>query len=527
MEEVIHQEQPKQQKKKTKWIIIAVAIVAILIAGIVSVQAFILTSAKEDYFLAEKNSIQQLQETFESRFQQEIAWKEHTDENAIESVTKITGQMNVPSMAGMGYDQIINNANITIESAMDKQENMSSVSISAGMAGIELNGIEATLDNNDLFVGLPFLDNIIQVNGDDLGRILQEIDPDTFTGEENIDFSTLYNENPFATEDFTYINEEYLMYLYDKLPDEAFESNSEDITVGDNSINAEKITFSLSEEEVQNILKGLFDKMAADEKLREILVNQTFYMDYANVEVANEEIAAFEEDFVSAMEDASANVDSIKLPDGFESIIWVHDDIIVKRELAATLEDAGATAAVRIDGTNAVTDNNQVLDYNFTVDDGNTEETMNINADLSQQDGSANDMITFSAQDASFTIESNQTEQNETDKSFEHIFSFSQQGTQLMSLHWVGEGTYEEDQMTVNHTLFAEDGAALNQDTLSISLSQEGSTISEVETPDAGQVKNLSDMSGEEITQYFETDVMQQFQLWMGNMMGGMGTGGF
>ncbi|UOQ87382.1 DUF6583 family protein [Gracilibacillus salinarum] len=527
MEEAIQQEQPKQQKKRTKWIIIAVAVAAILIAGIISVQAFILTSAKEDYFLAEKKSIEQLQETFESRFEQEIAWKEHTDENAIESVTEITGQMNVPSMAGMGYDQIINNANITIESAMDRQENMSSVTISAGMAGIELNGMEATLDNNDLYVGLPFLDNIIQVNGDDLGRILQELDPETFSGEENIDFSTLYNENPFMTEDFTYINEEYMMYLYDQIPDEAFESTSEDITLGDNSVNAEKITFSLSEEEVQNILKGLFDKMAADEKLREILVNQTFYLDYANVEVANEEITAFEEDFVSTMEDASANVDAIKLPDGFESVIWVQDDIIVKRELSATIEDAGTTATVRVDGTNAITDSTQVLDYNFTVDDGNTEETMNMNADLSQQDGTTNDVITLSVPDANFTIESNQTEQNETDKSFEHIFSFSQQGTQLMSLHWIGEGTYEEDQMTVDHTLFAEDGATLNQDSLSIKLSQEGTTISEVETPDTDQVKNLSDMSGEEITEYVETDVMQQFQVWMSNMMGGMGTGGF
>ncbi len=522
MQEAVQQEEVKQ--KKSKWIPIIAGVVIILIAGIVTVQAFLNTSAKEDYFLAEKNTIEQLQETFESRFEEELAWKDHTDEHAIESVYEITGQMNDPSMAGMGFDQMINNANITVEAALDKENKVSSANISAGMAGVEISGLEAYIDNNDLYVGLPFLDNIIQLNGDDLGRILQEIDPVTFSGEENFDFSTLFNENPIPTEDIDYMKEEYAEYLYDELPEDAFEATSEEVTVGGNSVNADKISFSLSEEETKSLLKNVFDKMADDERLREIIIDQASYMSFAEMELAEDDIANFEEEFVTAMEEASANVDDLTLPDGFNSTIWVDDDIIVKRELSLAVEHEGETAAFNIDGTNEITDGEQVIDYIFTANDGSSEETVNIHADLAENDGETNDTITLTAADVAFTIESNQSTQEEGSKNFEHSLSFEEQGLQMFTIHWLGEAQYQEDQMTVDHTFYAEDGYTLNQEALSIYVTEEGSTIDQVEIPSPEQVQNLSDMSGDEIIEYFETDVVNQFELWMGNMMG---PGGF
>ncbi len=522
MQEAVQQEEVKQ--KKSKWIPIIAGIAIILIAGIVTVQAFLNTSVKEDYFLAEKNTIEQLQETFESRFEEELAWKDHTDEHAIESVYEITGQMNDPNMAGMGFDQMINNANITVEAALDKANKVSSTNISAGMAGVEISGLEAYIDNNDLYVGLPFLDNIIQLNGDDLGRILQEIDPVTFSGEENFDFSTLFNENPIPTEDIDYMKEEYAEYLYDELPEDAFEATSEEVTVGDNSVNADKISFSLSEEETKSLLKNVFDKMAEDEKLREIIIDQASYMSFAEMELAEDDIANFEEEFVTAMEEASANVDDLTLPDGFNSTIWVDDDIIVKRELSLAVEREGETATFNIDGTNEITDGDQVIDYKFTVSDGSSEETVNIHADFAENDGETNDTISLTAADVAFTIESNQSTQEEGSKNFEHSLSFEEQGLQMFTIHWLGEAQYEEDQMTVDHTFYAEDGYTLNQDALSIYVTEEGSTIDQVEIPSPEQVQNLSDMSGDEIIEYFETDVANQFQLWMGNIMG---PGGF
>ncbi|WP_139180289.1 DUF6583 family protein [Gracilibacillus ureilyticus] len=512
-----------ENKKKTNKIIpIIVAVAVILIAGIITTQALLKTSGKEEYFLAEKKTFEQLEEALEERYEGELAWVEHSKENAVESVLEITGETNNPDFAAMGYDQIINNANITIESAMDMKEEVASANISAGFSGIELNGIEGYINGNELSFSLPFINDIIQLNGDDLGRILHEIDPMTFTGEENIDFTDFFSDSSLVTEDIEYLEEEYVKYLYNEIPEEAFESASEKVSVDGNEVNAEKITFHLSEEEVRAILKDLFNKMADDERLREIIIDQATYMNFASVELPEEELATFEEDFVSGLKEAADEIEKLKIPDGFTSIIWVKDDIIVKRDLTLSIESTenDSTATIKVEGTNAVSDTDQKIDYVITFADETSEETVNLSADLSHKDGESKDIVTFSAGGIVITIEANQSKLEDGGKSFEHIFSFEEDGVSNLSLHWLGEAKYEEDQMTADHTFFVEDGATINQDTLSIFVKETGSTIDQVEIPDPDQVKNLSDMSGEEIIEYFETDVMSQFEGWMMNMMG-------
>ncbi|KAB8137554.1 hypothetical protein F9U64_09150, partial [Gracilibacillus oryzae] len=101
------------KKRSTKMIPIIVAVAVILIAGIITTQALMKTSGKEAYFLAEKKSVEQLQSAFETRYEEELAWAEHANENAVESVLELTAEANSPELASMGYDQVINNANVT------------------------------------------------------------------------------------------------------------------------------------------------------------------------------------------------------------------------------------------------------------------------------------------------------------------------------------------------------------------------------------------------------------------------------
>ncbi|MFC4402625.1 hypothetical protein [Gracilibacillus xinjiangensis] len=515
-------QQKESKKKNNKIIPIVVAVAVILIAGIITVTALQNTSGKEDYFLAEKNTVEQLESAFKERYEDELLWLEHSEENAIESTLEITGQVNAPELASMGYDQIINNANITIESAIDKKEKVSSANISAGFSGIELSGIEGYINGNELYVGLPFLNDIIQLNGEDLGRILHEIDPSSFTGEEKIDFTDFFTNSSLVTEDVEYLKEEYVDYLYKEIPEDAFESESEKVSINSNDVTTEKITFHLSEEELRTILQNLFNKMAEDERLREIIIDQATYMNFASVELAETELATFEEDFVSELELAADRIQDVAFPDGFTSVIWVNDGIIVKRDLSLTAEnvDNTTTGGIRIEGTNAVTDNEQQIDYTVTVTEDDTEESINFSADLSHQDGETNDIITLSMDDVNIVIEANQSGLEDGGKSFERMLSFEEAGANNIALHWLGETNYEEDQMTADHTFFVEDGMTINQDTISIFVKETGSTIDKVEVPSPDQVKNLSEMSGDEIIEYFETDVMSQLEGWMMNLMG-------
>ncbi|WP_194287318.1 DUF6583 family protein, partial [Gracilibacillus oryzae] len=408
-----------------------------------------------------------------------------------------------------------------IESALDKQEQIASTNISAGFSGITLDGIEGYINKNELYVGLPFLDNILKLNSEDFGRILHEIDPATFTGEEKIDFSQFFADSSLMTEDVEYLEKEYVEYLYNESPEEAFESGKENVSVGGSDISAEKITFHLSEEQIQTLLKNLFSKMAEDEKLKEIIVSQITYTNFVSPAVVEEEIATFKEDYVTGLEEAAKEIENVKFPDGFTSTIWVKDDIIVKRHLsiAAGSDESDLTSGFTIEGTNAVSDASQQMDYAITANDGISEETVNISADLSHQDGETKDTITLTAGELDVTLESTQSKTEDSGKNFEHTFSMND-GSTSMSLHWLGEANYEKDQMTVDHTFFLDDGVTFNQDVFSLFVKETGSTIDKVELPSSDQVKNLSDMSGEEIIQYFETDVMSQFQGWMMNMMG-------
>ncbi|MDX8045233.1 DUF6583 family protein [Gracilibacillus sp. S3-1-1] len=518
MTDMVQQEGSTQ--KKPKWILIVAIIAIVLIAGIFTVQALVSTSTKEDYFLAEKSTFEQLQETFESRFQDELAWKEHTKEHAIESTYEITGQTNDLGMGEAGPGQIINNANITVDTALDTSNQKAAANISASMAGIELNGIETYIEENDVYIGLPFLDDIIQFNGDDLGKVLQAADPYYFTGEENLDFSTLFNEGPLPEEDIEYINEEYVQYLYEELPEEAFEGEKEQITVGSNDVNTSKISFNLSEDETKIILKNLLNKMAQDEKLQTILIDQISYMEFVDNTVADDQIDSLKEAFTEALNQAATNMEQVAFPDGFQSTIWINNHIIVQRELDFQVEYQGETIELTIDGTNEQTDENQTMTYNITLNDGYTEETATVQLDLTDNDGETEDIISFSASDVALTIELNQEKQDDGNKNFERSISVTEFGVPVFALYWLGDAHYEKDQMTVDHTFYAEDGFTFNQDTLSIFVTEEGTTTDNIDIPSSDQVTDLGDMTGDEIFDYLETDVADQLDIWLNSFMG-------
>ncbi|WP_066189855.1 MULTISPECIES: DUF6583 family protein [Gracilibacillus] len=519
MEDQVQQE-AMQPKSKMKWIIITIVAVIVVAAGAFALRAFVFTTDKENYFLAEKQNLEHLQETLENRFEQELAWVEHSNENAVESAFDITAQVDHPNLSGFGYNEIINNASISVQSAIDKENQMASGSLSASIADFKIDGLEGFLDSNDLYTGLPFLEEYLQVNGDDLGRILSEIDPASYTGDENVDFTMLFQDNALPEEDLEYLQDEYLTYLYDQLPDEAFDSTSETVTVGDNEINADKISFQLTEEQFRTIFTELFDKMAQDEQLQQMVVNQLGYATFVNTLSPTDVMESMKEDFSSSLQEASENISNLELPDGFNSTIWVDDGVIVQRDLQGTFEMNGQSENISITGSHAVSDTTQTLEYTFTSGTDGNEETLTVNADLSNEEGETNDTYTFSTEMGSATVGLQQSEQGDNDKQFEYSLSLEEYDSHLFSVYWLGEATYESDQMSIDHTLYADDGMNVNQDVASLHIAQTGSTINEVEIPNPDQVQNLSDMSGDEILNYFETDVAQAFQEWASEIFG-------
>lgn len=58
------------------------------------------------------------------------------------------------------------------------------------------------------------------------------------------------------------------MFIYDELPDDAFESENEDVEVNGDSISAEKITMNLSEDQFKSLITSVLEKMKGDEQFQ-------------------------------------------------------------------------------------------------------------------------------------------------------------------------------------------------------------------------------------------------------------------
>ncbi|MFP3359699.1 hypothetical protein R0K17_20445, partial [Planococcus sp. SIMBA_143] len=99
-----------------------------------------------------------------------------------------------------------------------------------------------------ILLGLPFIDEILQLKDEDLGPLLKEVDPETFTGEESMNLEQLFEGT--NSEDLEYFKEEYGKMIFEELPEDAFEQTEESIKVQDHSLDTEKISLHLSEEQV-------------------------------------------------------------------------------------------------------------------------------------------------------------------------------------------------------------------------------------------------------------------------------------
>src|SRR5699024_5387193 len=156
---------------------------------------------------------------------------------------------------------------------------------------------------------LPFLKDVLQLNGDDTGKLLHEIDPMTFDEDDNYDFSQIFKgtDYPISEENRDYITDKYGKFLFKELPDSAFESEKEEV-------------------EIETLVADLIDEIDEDEHLKEIIeayLEQNF--------IPADELAEFQDDFDEGIQEMKDSVDEIVLPEGIDATVWVKDGLVVKR----------------------------------------------------------------------------------------------------------------------------------------------------------------------------------------------------
>ncbi|WP_246202524.1 DUF6583 family protein [Virgibacillus doumboii] len=514
---------------------IIISLVVILIAG-GSVAAYVLLdlSAKQQYFLAEKSSIEYVADKVKERYEPELNWYKHTEENPTETTLEFSGKYNDPNAMNnfgvMGPAQIINNSTLTITTAMDKNKKHMATQINASMGTIEVGDINLYLTADKVMLGLPFLDELLQLNGDDLGKLLKEVDPQKFTGEEKLDFNAFFEgSNGFINkEDQEYIKKEYLEMIYDELPEKSFELTEETVNVNSKAIDTEKISMHLSEKQLKNLVSTVLEKMESDEKLKEIIGEQMVVQQFgAGITSSSltpemqDQVDQLISDFETAIKDAQDGLRKLQIPDGLKSTIWVNNDLIVKRDFSVKygLTDENMIT-LSVIGTQMLEDTSQTFNYEFGASDPTGDYTMTLNGELGSKDNEVSDSIKLAFGETELSYEGSET-LNDGEREFERVFSYSD-ATGGGSLKWSGNASYNNDQMTSEHDLSVE-APGISQDMFGLHIEKSAKTIKSVDLNNDKEIKNIGDMSMEEINQYIEMKLKPQFQQWI---FGLMGTGG-
>ena len=513
--------------------LIAVIAAAILVVG-GAAAAFVLLnfSAKEKFFLAEKNTFDFIVEKAEERYEPELSWIEQTETTPTESTIELSAEYNDPNNFGTGGigtvdpAQIINNSAITITGAADMENKQASAGLKADIGGVEIDDINFYITSEKVMVGLPFLEELLQLKDEDFGGLLKEIDPNTFTGDETMNLENLFEgSNGFLSEeDLEYFNEEYAKMIYDELPEDAFSSEDETIKVNGESLDTEKITFHLSEDQLKEILTKTFDKLEKDEKVKELLREQ-MALQFGPTPMESD-IDQFINDYETAMADAKEGLKDFQIPDGLTAISWINDDLIVQRDFSIEMGPASEElVSFSVKGSQLLEDATQFFNYDLSFADSYDEGSVNISGNLSWKDNKADDKISLTAEETSLSYEGTET-LKDNKREFERTFSVEDPSAGGGSLIWAGNATYDNDQMNSEHNISVE-SPELSQDMFALHIKTDGKTIDGVDIPEDDNVKDLGGMSADEIMNYFENEVTPQMQQWMFGILAGSGNLGF
>lgn len=499
---------------------VSVGVLAILAIGAFILFQTMVNNPKNNYLMAELDEAEGTFGLFEERFESELEWYQHTQENAIESTVGITAETNDPSFQEMGIDQMINNSNIDITVGQDMANEVSTMGLSANIAELSISDVNLFLTGEKAGLTLPFIEEYMVVNEADAAGFLSTIDPESFDGSEEIDYSMFFENSAMTEEQREYFKDEYSTFVRENLPDEAFESDSEEITVGENTVNADKLTMTLTEEQIHTFLRDLFNKMADDKEITNLVQAQMMAASFGNPGAPSAEETA--SDFNDSLKEAAENVEDVGFPDGLTSVIWTDgDDNIIQRDLDTAVTVDESTGQVAVDGTNEISEGAQLINYDITLGEESGETVIGYTADLTETENGYEDVITLRADSQDMVVINSVKTEEEDNEVWNADINLNEQafGTP-MTLFIESNSVYSGDQTTGDVTLYADDGVNVTRDTATLNITSESQTVNEIEEPQSDNEKDIGKMSMDELNAYFNDEVGPKFEQWMNENFG-------
>lgn len=511
----------QQPKRQSKGMLIGIIIAVLVAAGGASAFFFLKSSPKQDYLKAEKATVDQATELFKDRYANEVKWAETQLDKPVDSTLKLSADWNDPNVDDSLREaqSIVNNSEIVLNSIYDAKKKELELGINGSLGTVSIDPAVFNVDAENLFLSLPFTKDVLFVNGKDFGKLMKEMDP-YYDGPEEIDFSTLFDQEQLAARKFqTYVMDEYGKFLYKELPDEAFESEKEDLDLYGEKLKAEKLSMMLTEQQSKDLIKSLFKKVQQDEQfkklLKDVIIEQSTGGIYA-MPGSKEAADTLMEDFDSGIQEAIDSIDeNLHLPDGIQSTIWVHKKSIVKRSFAVT---AGEEVELQIEGEQLLEKDQQQWTYDFIAIDKtyNEENKVTFTGDLNWDGKKGKDTMKLLVADVEIGYEGEESLDGK-ERTFNRGIHFNDSYDNF-KLIWDGNATHEKDSATASHQ-FKVDGGIPYVGDITLNLDTEGKIVKKVDMPTKDDAVNVGTMSAQELEDYLYNEIMPQFGMWSEQFM--------
>lgn len=489
-------------KKKT-WIIAIISF--FVVAGGASAFFLVNKTPKEQYFYSEVKTIQHIQELVETRYENETEWAKYGTTKVIDSTYDFSGEYQDDTNPEI--EQAVNNSNVAIRIASDPNKQEVEAEINATILGVDVDPIKGYITTEEIILGLPFYDQLLQLKDKDYGNLMRAIDP-SYSGSENLGLENFLGKNNILSEEnVEYLKEEYMMYLYESLPEEAFTVSDEKIDVNGKSIKAEKVSMTLTEAEVKKILTDVLQKAQKDPKFKE-MVEDYLESSFDQFTAVSTPDTTFE--FDEVMDDLISSVDKIDLPDGIKSTIWHDADLIVKRAFNVETPEAGT---FEIAGTQSLEEATQNWDYSIGIDNN----SLKFTGDLSTtKDGTYTDEISILDNNNVGLAYNGEEKLSGDDRTFERKFTFEDE-YQPMEFLWTGKSNYKKDSMQADHEFVIAIDESSNA---IIKVNQESKIIKKVNLPaDSEKIVNIGTMDSNALQQLLTEDIYPEMESWGMNIM--------
>src|SRR5690625_3176768 len=172
----------KEKKSGISKVMLGIIIgVIVVIVGVIIFFAMGGGSTKQQYFLAEGKTLNDMSNYIEDRYEAELDWLEVAQEEPTKSSLDISGEYNDPNNINMGemFDvrEIINNSTMQMLTESDTANEQLNATLNANVAGISLEDFSFYLNQDTLTIDLPFLNEALMIQDKDIAPLMNEIEP--------------------------------------------------------------------------------------------------------------------------------------------------------------------------------------------------------------------------------------------------------------------------------------------------------------------------------------------------------------